>query len=137
MAREREYPAWQERWRRRGELLTIASIAGLFASFASGSWAQIGAALFGLVVGVYVIAAADAGWWLPGRKAVLERDEQRFRWSGLPIVGSTSPDATAIVDELKRLNRLLHEVLKPAPPPPWVEREQEEKDDDDTTRPTE
>jgi hypothetical protein len=129
MAREREYPAWEERWRRRGELLTIASIAGLFASFASGSWAQIGAALFGLVVGVYVIAAADAGWWLPGRKAVLKRDEERFRYSGLPIVGSTSPDATAIVSELKRLNHLLRVALNSTPPPPWIEREMKEKEE--------
>jgi hypothetical protein len=84
MPREPEFPRWRERWLRRGELLTVAAFTSSIAVAASGKWTPLGVALGALAVGVYVICAAEAGWWLPGRESVRQRDSQMSAFSYCP-----------------------------------------------------
>jgi hypothetical protein len=107
MPRDSEWTRWRERWLRRGELLTVAAFTASLAAAANDKWLPLAVALAATVVGVYAICAAEAGWWLPGRKAARERAQAQWVADLLPEGGGTSADATAVVTELRRLNHLL------------------------------
>ena len=88
--RDPEAGKWGERWQRRGELLTVAAFTSAVTTASTGHWVGAIVAALATIAGVYTIAAAEAGWRLPGRKRERAASTRRF-------VESTG-------DEVDRLN---------------------------------
>jgi hypothetical protein len=107
MTRESPFAVWRERWLRRGELFAVAAFTSAVATAANGKWVAAAVSLGALAVGVYAICAVEADWWLPGRKNAKEKTAREGAYALLPQGGGTTPDATAVVSELQRLNGLL------------------------------
>lgn len=110
MAREWTFNVWRERWLRRGELFSVAAFTSAVATAANGKWIAAAVSLGALIAGIYTICAVEADWWLPGRKRAKKVSEREFAGSMLPQGGGTTPDATAVVSELQRLNWLLEKM---------------------------
>jgi hypothetical protein len=75
MPKDSLFSQWRDRWIRRGEILAAAAFSAAVATAASGTWLAVVVALVGLIAGIYVIAAAEGTWWLPGRKGVAEKSD--------------------------------------------------------------
>ncbi len=86
-----------------------------------------GVALGALALGIYMISAAEAGWWLPGRAAAQQRADAAV-WAHMSAVTSfPSADAKAIADEPGRIARALERSERPGQTLPDGKRTREDE----------
>jgi hypothetical protein len=64
---------WQQRWQRRGELLTIGAFTSFLAALAGDHWWPVGICAVAAIAGLYVILALEIDWPLPGRTQAREQ----------------------------------------------------------------
>jgi hypothetical protein len=116
--RDPERGPWLDRWRRRGELAAIAGFtSGITTATTGHSYA---AAIGGVValIGVYLLIAPEAGWWLPDRKQFAQASQSRFIGSAMDF--TPSKDAQEIARRLDRIANALDPKQATPPSGRWA-----------------